>query len=82
MEYMIIIVYLKTIWLLKVIPNYVYLVYSIVGLTLSTTFSFFLFSPLFEVSASNMQCAPINNFGYDTVFSGYENNYICIFLLL
>ena len=67
--------------LVKVILNQVYLLHSLVGLTLSTSFLSF-FSPLFGVSASNMQCTPVNSVGYDTGFNGCENavlhTYICV----
>ena len=47
-----------------------------VDLTQSTSF----FSPLFGVSAFNMQCTPVNSVGYDKVVNGCENCviYVCI----
>ena len=49
-----------------------------VDLTLSTSFVLLCFLPLFGLGASNLQCAPINNAGNDTVFDGCENDVLYI----
>ena len=66
--------------LLQVILNQVYLVTSMIDLTLSTSFLLLFFSPIFGVGASNMQCTPLNNVVYDTAFNGCENNVVYILI--